>query len=188
MRRTEFCTCLLLLLLAGPVGLSAQTIPPPRYLTDEEQIHILLHRLREGIKQQDLLLITDGFAAELEIGDSTTVTLTQVRDSLRAAFAGAEARREDPRFKALTPPGANLTSTWDFGLQIDSVRILDARTAVAETQVYFGAAEQDTTSDWQFGRKQRETIRFQKVGGEWRVQRIESILKLVQEISPIRMN
>ncbi len=81
MRRTGLGTCLLWLLLALLAGLSAQAIPPPRYLTDEEQIRILLHRLREGIRQQDLLLITDGFAPEIETDDSTSVTLAQARDS-----------------------------------------------------------------------------------------------------------
>lgn len=178
MRRVGLCTCLLWLLLTG---LSAQTISPPRYLTDEEQIRILLHRLREGIKRQDLLLITDGFASEIEIGDST-VTLAAARDRLRTAFANAESRREDSRFKELTPPGADLTSTWDFGLQIDTVRFLDERTAVAETRIYFAAAEPDTSAGWQFGRKHRETIRFQKVGGEWRVRRINQLLGIFPEV------
>ena len=181
MRRTGLCTCLLWLLLVGPASLGAQAkIPPPRYLTDEEQIRILLHRLREGIKCQDLLLITDGFASEIETDDSTFVTLAQAQESLQAAFANAEARREDPRFKALTPPGANLTSTWDFGMEIDTVRFLDARTAVAETRIYFGAAEPDTTAGWQFGRKRRETIRFQKISGEWRVNRVNNLISLIR--------
>ncbi|UCH64016.1 MAG: hypothetical protein JSU77_06185 [Fidelibacterota bacterium] len=182
MGRIGAYACAIGLLLTILPGLQAQSgtrqIPPPRYLTDEEAIRILLHNIREGIRRQDLLLIIDGFASEVEIGDSTTVTLAQVRDSLRTAFAGAEARREDPRFQALTPPGVELTSTWDFGLQIDSVRFLDDRTAVAETQVYFGAAEQDTTAGWQFGRKRRETIHFEKVSGEWRVKSIDELLRI----------
>lgn len=183
MGRIGTYACAIGLLLTVLPGLQAQTakrqIPPPRYLTDQEQIHILLHRLREGIKRQDLLLITDGFAAELEIGDST-VTLAAAREQLRAAFAGAEARREDPRFKALTPPGANLTSTWDFGLEIDSVRFIDTHTAVAETRIYFSASEPDPASDWPLGKKERETIRFQKVGGEWRVKRINNFISFIR--------
>ena len=180
MGRIGNCACVIGLLLASLNSQTAERqIPPPRYLTDEEAIRILLYNIREGIRQQDLLLITDGFAAELEIGDST-VTLAAAREQLRAAFAGAEARREDPRFKELTPPGPNLTGTWDFGMQIDSVRILDDRTAVAQTRIYFGVAEPDPESEWPLGRRQREAIRFEKIRGEWRVKGVNTLYSVLK--------
>ncbi|MFB0515332.1 MAG: hypothetical protein ACETWG_01860 [Candidatus Neomarinimicrobiota bacterium] len=54
--------------------LRAQSIPPPRYLTDEEQTRIILQRIERGIEDQDILAITDGFARVCNIGDIATAT------------------------------------------------------------------------------------------------------------------
>ncbi|MBA7573081.1 hypothetical protein ES708_14876 [subsurface metagenome] len=177
MRRIEFCSCLVGLLLAGMCGLQAQSkIPPPRFLTDEEAIRILLHRLAQGIRDQDSFLITDGCASEIAIDDSTTISKAQFEVKLKDAFVQAEDRRENPRFKELSPPKAGLTSTWDFGMEIDTVRILDEQTAVAETNIYFGVSEPDPKSDWPLGKKHREVIRFRKIGGEWRVKSVDKLI------------
>lgn len=184
MRRVRPGIVLLGIILASATlqGQSARrSIPPPRYLTDEEAIRVLLHRLSQGIRQQDLLLMTDGLASVVSIDDTTTATKGQYGAMLRTAFDGAEARRETARFQRLTPPGANLTSTWDFGLEIDVVRILADGTAEAEAWVYFATAEPDPASDWPLGRKQKVTIRFQKIGGEWRMIRMHSILVLISD-------
>ena len=179
----------LLGLMLAAASLQAQTasrsIPPPRYLTDEEAIRILLHRMTQGIKQQDLLLMTDGLATEVFINDSTTVTRGQYEAMLRTAFNRAEVRRKSARFQELTPPGANLTGTWDFTLEIDTVRILADGIAEAKGWAYFAAREPDPGSDWPLGVKQTVTIRFQKIGGEWRMKRVLNLTNLLpKEVGP----
>ncbi len=159
---------ILMLVLLLPALAAAQSIPPPRYLTDEEQIRIILQRIEQGIKDQDILAITDGFARVYNI-DGTPTARFLLWEQLRDAFDRTEARREDSLFQALTPPQADLTSTWDFELEIDTVQVLGGGQALAHTWIYLGAAQPDSTSEWRFGRKQRENIRFQKIDGEWRV-------------------
>ncbi|MCH7573545.1 MAG: hypothetical protein IIA59_00295 [Candidatus Marinimicrobia bacterium] len=173
----------LLGIMLAAASLQAQTasrsIPPPRYLTDEESLRILLHRMTQGIKQQDLFLMTDGLASVVFIDDSTTATRGQYETMLRTAFDGAESRRKSARFQELTPPGANLTGTWDFTLEIDTVRILADGTAEANAWIYFATAEPDPSSEWPLGVKRKVTVRFQKVGGEWRIFRMHALLAFI---------
>jgi hypothetical protein len=72
--------------------------------------------------------------------------------------------------------GTYLTGTWDFDLEIDTLRILNDHIAQVKAWIYFGASPPDSTSNWQFGKKHRENIMFRKVDGTWRIKRISKLL------------
>lgn len=171
-----------LIIVFSMTTLVAQSIPPPKYLTDEEQIHILLHRIEQGIKDQDILAITDCFARVYNIGDTTTARFL-LWERLQGTFRGAERRRDDSLFQKLTPAGTHLTSTWDFEMEIDTLRILDDRHALAKVRIFLGAAAPDSKSAWEFGKKETETIILEKINNEWRIKRVHELIRLIEGFS-----
>lgn len=166
-------------LIIGFTSLLAQSYPPPKPLTDEEQIRSILHKIEQGIKQQNILKITDGIARVYQHGDSTSTRFLLMR-RLTAIFNQAQNRWDDSLFQVVTPPGADLTSTWDFEMEIDTIRVLNDQIAQAKTWIYFSASEPDSTTDWQFGKKHRENIIFRKINGEWRVKKVDKLLKILR--------
>ena len=171
-------------LMIGSTGLQAQSFPPPKPLTDEEQIRIILHNIEQGIKQQNRLKIVDTFARDFNHGDSTSSRHILWR-RLRVAFEASQERWQDSLFQTLTPAGTGLTGTWDFELEIDTLRILNDHIAQVRTWIYFGASPPDSTSNWQFGKKHRENIMFRKIDGKWRIKRVDKLLRIVQHYGNI---
>ena len=166
-------------LALGFANLQAQAFPPPKPLTDEEQIRIILQDIVQGIKQQNRLQIVNDFSGSFNHGDSTS-SRHMLWKRLRLIFEASQARWQDSLFQTLTPPGAGLTGTWDFELEVDTLRILNDQTAQVKAWIYFGASPPDSSGSWPFGKKHRENIMFRKIDGEWRVKRVNKLLKLIQ--------
>lgn len=166
-------------LAMGFINLQAQAFPPPKPLTDEEQIRIILQDIEQGIKEQNRLKIVDRFTRDFNHEDSTS-SRHILWKRLRVVFETSQGRWQDSLFQTLTPPGAGLTGTWDFELEVDTLRILNDQTAQVKAWIYFGASPTDSSSNWPFGKKYRENIMFRKIDGEWRVKRVNKLLKLIQ--------
>jgi len=163
---------------SGMTNLAGQSFPPPKPLSDEAQIRIILNNLEQGIKEQNILKITDGIARVYQHGDSTSARFL-LWGRLRTIFDHSQNRWDDSLFLALTPPGANLTGTWDFEMEVDTIRVLNDQIARAETWIYFSASEPDSASAWRFGIKHRENIMFRKIDGEWRVKKVGKLIRIL---------
>lgn len=170
---------MLILVIFFSYGLRAQSFPPPKPLTDEQQIRLILHKIEQGIKHQDILQISDGFARVYQSGDSTSARFL-LWGKLRRIFEGSQQRWDDSLFQALTPMGGIATGTWDFEMEIDTLRILNDHTAQVKAWIYFGASLPDTGSEWKFGKKHRENIIFKRIDGQWRVKKVDKLLSIVQ--------
>ena len=168
------------LLLTIPFSfLSSRDFPKPKPLTDEEQIRVILNNIEQGIKEQNILKVTDGFSRVFQIGDTTTARFL-LWERLRNIFENSQQRFDDSLFQLITPPNGNFTGTWDFEMEIDTIKILNPHVAIAKTWIYFGAAPADTTSGWHFGKKHRENFIFKKdENGEWRLKKISGLLKIL---------
>jgi hypothetical protein len=155
---------------------TAQSFPPPKPLTEEEQIRLVITDLEQSLRSRNMLRLLSCFADPLQYGENgdSTADRHQLRGFFQQVFAQAENRWNDSLFQLLTPPGNNLSPTWDFHIDIDTVRILNAHTAQVKTRVYFAAAAPDSTGDWHFGRKHRENI-----DGEWRTKKVKKFLRVV---------
>lgn len=159
----------------------AQSLPAPKPLSDEEQIRLLLIDLEQGIKCQNLLRLMRGFSESLEYGDST-VTRGDLKARFQSMFNMSNQRREDSLFQALTPVEGDLTGTWDFELEIDTLRFFNDHAAQVKAWVYFGASPPDTTSDWQFGKRHRENIMVSKIGEEWRMKKVDKLFEVLSKL------
>jgi len=170
------------LLLAIPFSfLSSRDFPKPKPLTDEEQIIVILNNIEQGIKEQNILKITDGFARVFQIGDATTARFL-LWEQLRNIFEHSHQRFNDSLFQLITPPNGDFTGTWDFEMKIDTIKILNPHIAIAKTWIFFGTATPDTSSDWHFGRKHRENFIFKKEeGGEWRLKKVNKLMKILRK-------
>ncbi len=167
-------------LVIGSTGLEAQSFPPPKPLTDEEQIRIILHNIEQGIKQQNRLKIVDSFSQNFNHGDSTSSRHILWR-RLRMVFENSQERWQDSLFQTITPMESGQTGTWDFELEIDTLRILNDHIAQVKAWIYFGASPPDSTSNWPFGKKHRENIMFRKIDGEWRVKKVEKLIRILSD-------
>ena len=169
-------------IVTGFSHLAAQDYPPAKPLTDEMQIRLNLQKIEQGIKEQNLIKITDGFANEVE-SNGKLLNRKALSEKFKTTFNSYKNRKDDPAFIKRKPPRASLTTTWDFEIDIDDIKFLNGSTALAKTWIYFVSAEPDTTNKkWKFGKKYRENIRFQKVYGEWRVKKIEKLSKVFENI------
>ncbi len=170
------------LFLLGFQKIEAQSIPPSKPLTDEVQIRLVLHKIEQGIKEQNVLKVTDGFAKEVE-SNGKTINRKTLSDEFKNTFNSYQTRKDDPSFIKLKPPRISLTTTWDFEMDIDEIKFLNDNTALAKTWIYFAAAEPDTTNKkWKFGKKRRNNFMFRKVKEEWRIRGLDSFFDKIQKI------
>ena len=159
----------------------SQNFPLPKPLAEEEQIRVILNNIEQGIKEQNILKITDGFSRVIQIGDTTTARFL-LWEKLNDIFEHSQNRFNDSLFQFITPPDGEFTGTWDFEMEIDIIKVLNLNKALAKTWIYFGAAPADTTKDWHFGKKHRENLIFRKEdNGEWRMKKLNKLMKILRK-------
>lgn len=163
-------------IITGFSHLIAQDFPPAKPLTDEMQIRLVLQKIEQGIREQNLVKITDGFANEVQ-SNGKTINRKALSNEFKNTFNNYQTRKDDPKFIKRKPPRVSLTTTWDFEMDIDAIKFINDSTALAKTWIYFAAAKPDTTdTKWQFGKKRGNNIMFRKVKEEWRVKKEENLL------------
>lgn len=177
-RLFQICSVVLLL---GTISLPAQELPPPRPLSDTAQIRLIIQQIEQGVKQQDVLQITDHFARTFQRGNST-MARHSLWDTLSAKFSQADRRQNDSTFQTITPRGLQgLTSTWDYGITIDTVRILNNENAIAKIRVTFLASKSDSLVRSEDSiRNRAQIIHFGKVENEWKINQVNSLFKIVE--------
>ncbi|MBC8344687.1 MAG: hypothetical protein ISR82_08525 [Candidatus Marinimicrobia bacterium] len=156
-------------IITGFSHLAAQDFPPAKPLTDEMQICLVLQKIEQGIKEQNLIKITDGFANEVE-SNGKSLNRKALTDKFKTTFNSYKNRKDEPEFIKRKPPRASLTTTWDFEMDIDEIKFINDSTALAKTWIYFTSdplVKEDNKS--KKNKKRRNNILFQKVKGEWRV-------------------
>lgn len=169
----------ILILLVAPT-IYGQNFPQPRPLTDEEEIQLLLINIEQGIKEQNILKITDGFDRVYEIGDTITARYL-LWDRLQSSFRNSQNRLKDSLFQLITPKKANISYTWDFELEIDTIRVLNDNSAKAVTKMFFSAYVPDSSSGEHYRKKQKEIIMFNKVDGEWRIKKVDKLMRFISK-------
>ncbi|NQT66369.1 MAG: hypothetical protein HQ569_02185 [Actinobacteria bacterium] len=180
MRPLKLFSVFILFLAIPSSFIFSRDFPLPKPLTDEEQIRVIINNIEQGIREQSVLKTTDGFARVFQIGDTTTARFL-LWEKLRSIFENSQHRFDDSLFQLITPTG-DFTGTWDFEMEIDTIRILNPHIAIAKTWIYFGAAPADTTSNWHFGKKHRENFVFRKEENcEWRLKKVNKLMKILRK-------
>lgn len=165
-----------ILMFCLALGLRAQELPQPRPLSDTEQIRMIVQQIEQGVKQQDILQITDHFARTFQHGNQPMARFS-LWDTLQSRFLQAEGRWQDSVFQAVTPASANLTSTWDYSLEIDTIRFVGNDQAVVHAGVHWEGSGQESLNHPFSGHARPEVILLQKFNDEWRVKNINKIFK-----------
>lgn len=173
---------ILYLIFTGLSHLSAQDFPPSKPLTDEMQIRLVLQKIEQGIKEQNLIKITDGFANEVE-SNGKSLNRKALSDEFKNTLNSYQTRKDDPTFSKRKPPKASLTTTWDFEMDIDEIKFLNDSTTLAKTLIYFTSdslVKEDNKS--KKNKKRRNNLMFRKEKGEWRVKNIEKFLDIFENV------
>ncbi len=109
------------LLLTGCYALQAQSFPPAKPLTDEVQIRLVLQKIEQGIKEQNVMKVSDGFANEVE-SNAKLLNRKTLANQFKTTFNNFQSRGNDSLFIKRKPPRTSLTTTWDFEMDIDDIK------------------------------------------------------------------
>lgn len=148
--------------------LFSQPFPPPREITDEEQIYLIINDLEQGIKTQDLGQIMNCFADPVLVADSTWMTGEQLETEFQTIFNLTDERWSDSTFVELTPPGIT-SSTWDFEVEVDSVYYTDVYAQIYLLVFYQTVVEEEETD-------QNALIILQNIEEGWFISSLQNFL------------
>jgi len=172
-RLFQICSVVLLL---GTISLTAQELPPPRPLSDTAQIRLIIQQIEQGVKQQDILQITDHFARTFQRGNRT-MARHSLWDTLSAKFSQANRRQSDSTFQAMTPRGLQgLTSTWDYNINLDTLRFLNDKNAIVKITFTTLGAQSESADILGGGLGNgSHKVHFHKTGNEWRINKLINV-------------
>lgn len=133
-------------------------------LTDEDKIEIGIESIRRGIQKQDIYMILDVCADQVEIKGST-IQADELKQELNLIFA-----KSSERTTTVGPPsGSGFTRLWDFDI-IDLSVTITAERARANCKLVFWAAEPLRRVPGRLtGTKIDEEFTFKKTGETWRL-------------------
>jgi len=133
-------------------------------LTDEDKIEMAVESIRTGIQRQDMHMILDVCADQVEI-NGNTIQLNQLKEELNLVFANSS-----NRITTIDPPSdSGFTDLWDFDIIDASVSIMTDSTQVNCKLVLWAAQPLRPIPGRLTGRKIDEEFTLRKTGETWRL-------------------
>ena len=148
-------------------------------ITEEGKIQVIINEMVQGIKKQKVEVVIRSFSQAFKEGDKIAGR-EEAKAKLEQFFANSTERMKDPLFVKKTPLAPNITSTWDFEIRDLEVTV-DGNTAFATCNLIFLLASPDPNdSEWQRGRRMKETFTFVKEGNFWRLESTEKLFEFLE--------